>query len=98
MNTTTQAQGTLRSVLTMLGVVITSLGVLYFAVELGHQMSDPGRVLSLVLLTTIYVSLGRHFEATFPEPGRRFFRVPVALYALGAVSYTHLTLPTNREV
>lgn len=82
----------LRNVLLLLGVVLTAVGLIYFATEFADVISDWGRVLSLALLTVVYVSLGVHFAATIEDdllverPGWRWLRVATALYILGLIS------------
>lgn len=82
----------LRNVLVLLGIIVTTVGLVYFAVEFVDVISDWGRVLSLVLLGVVFVSLGAHFDAG-PDPteivgrrGWRWLKVTNALYVLGAVS------------
>lgn len=74
-----------RVVVILLGVLVTSLGVVYFATEFIDRLSDWGIVLSLLLLTVVFVSLGLHFEQQ-PAPDAPWLRIPVALYALALVS------------
>lgn len=82
----------LRNVLLLLGVVITTVGLIYFATAFADIISDWGRVISLGLLTVVYVSLGVHFANTMEgdqivaRPGWRWLRVATALYILGLVS------------
>ena len=82
----------LRNVLVLLGIVITTLGLGYFATEFVDVISDWGRVASLALLTVLFVALGAHFEqsgvdtAVVPHSGWRWLKVNNALYVLGAVA------------
>ncbi len=81
----------LRNVLTLLGIVITTGGMIYFATEFVDVISDWGRVLSLTLLGVMFVALGVHFEQTgasdvTTRSGWRWLKVNNALYILGAVS------------
>lgn len=81
----------LRNVLTLLGIVITTAGMVYFAVEFVDVISDWGRVAALVLLGVMFVALGVHFEQAgaaevTSRSGWRWLKVNNALYILGAVS------------
>jgi uncharacterized membrane protein YkvI len=82
----------MRNVTILLGVVITAVAVLYLATEFLERISQWGRVLSLVLLTVMLTSLGRHFEGAGEEnelvdrSGWRWLRVTTAFYALGILS------------
>lgn len=82
----------LRNVLTLVGIVVTTLGLVFFATEFVDVISDWGRVASLALLTVVFVSLGVHFEQTSegaalaPHSGWRWLKVNNALYLLGAIS------------
>lgn len=81
-----------RNVLILLGIIITTVGLVYFATEFSDIISDWGRVLDLGLLTVIYVSLGVHFSeaedstAVIARRGWRWMRVTTALYLLGLVA------------
>lgn len=81
-----------RNVLVLLGIVVTTVGLIYFAMEFMDIISEWGRVLSLVLLGVMFVSLGVHFEQggdateVIERSGWRWLRVTNALYILGAVS------------
>lgn len=81
----------LRNVLVLLGIIITTAGLIFFAVEFVDLISDWGRFLSLGLLTVVFVALGVHFEeSTDPtelvgRPGWRWLKVTTALYVLGAI-------------
>jgi FtsH-binding integral membrane protein len=81
-----------RNVLILLGLVITTVGLVYFATEFSDVISQWGRVIDLALLTLVYVSLGVHFAATeeggelVRHKGWRWMRVTTAFYILGIVS------------
>ena len=81
-----------RNVLILLGIIITTVGLVYFATEFSDIISDWGRVLDLALLTVIYVSLGVHFSETedsttvIARKGWRWMRVTTALFLLGLVA------------
>lgn len=81
-----------RNVLVLLGIIVTSAGLIYFSVEFVDLISEWGRVLSLLLFGVLFVALGAHFDAQ-PEAselvasrGWRWLRVDNALYLLGAVT------------
>lgn len=81
-----------RNVLVLLGVIVTSAGLIYFSVEFVDLISEWGRVLALLLFGVLFVALGFHFDAQ-PESselvatrGWRWLRVDNALYLLGAVT------------
>ena len=79
----------LRNVLVLLGIVLTTAGIIYFATEFFDVISDWGRVLDLALFAILFVSLGVHFDqmgddALVGERGWRWLRVTNALYILGA--------------
>jgi predicted Na+-dependent transporter len=82
----------LRNVLTLVGIVVTTLGVVFFATEFVDVISDWGRVISLVLLGVMFVALGVHFEQTSEgaavasHSGWRWLKVNNALYILGAIA------------
>ena len=82
----------LRNVLTLVGIVVTTLGVVFFATEFVDVVSDWGRVLSLALLCVLFVALGVHFEQTAEgavltaHSGWRWLKVNNALYLLGAIA------------
>lgn len=82
----------LRNVLVLLGIVITTVGLVYFATEFVDVISDWGRVVSLVLLGVVFVALGVHFEQAgesgevVPHSGWRWLKATNALYLLGAVA------------
>ena len=82
----------LRNVLTLVGILVTTLGVVYFSTEFIDVISDWGRVLSLVLLCVMFVALGVHFDQTregaelVGHSGWRWLKVNNALYLLGAIA------------
>lgn len=82
----------LRNVLILLGIIISGIGIVYFATTFIDRLSDWGRVLSLLLLTVIFVALGRHFEEgpdaglLVERRGWRWLRIPTALYLLGLLA------------
>jgi uncharacterized membrane protein len=82
----------LRNVLVLLGIVVTTLGLVYFAMEFVDVISEWGRVASLALLSVVFVSLGAHFEQVgaatelYAHTGWRWLKVNNALYVLGAVA------------
>lgn len=80
-----------RNVLVLLGIIVTTAGLIYFATEFVDLVSDWGRFLSLGLLTVIFVALGLHFDQS-PDAGGlvgysgwRWLKVTNALYVLGAI-------------
>lgn len=82
----------LRNLLILVGIAITSIGLVYFSTEFIERISGWGRLLSMVLLTVVFVALGAHFEQG-PEThdatalgGWRWLRVTTALYVLGLVA------------
>lgn len=80
-----------RNVLVLMGIIVTVMGLVYFATEFIDVISDWGRVMAFVLLATVFVSLGIHFSTTgdatevVERTGWRWLRVTNALYILGAV-------------
>jgi hypothetical protein len=81
----------LRNVLVLLGIVITAMGVVYFATEFFDILSPWGRVLDLALFAVVFISLGLHFDRQGDDElighrGWRWLRVTNALYILGAIS------------
>lgn len=82
----------LRNVLTLLGIVVTTLGIVFFAMEFVDVISEWGRVASLVLLGVMFVALGVHFEQTAQgaavasHTGWRWLKVNNALYVLAAIA------------
>lgn len=87
-----------RNVLVLLGIIVTTAGLIYFATEFVDLISDWGRFLSLGLLTTLFVALGVHFDRS-PEAseligheGWRWLKVTNALYVLGAIGALSTTI------
>lgn len=80
-----------RNVLVLLGIVMSIIGLAYFAIEFFADLSDWGRVLSFLLLGVMYVALGVHFGQSgdptevVERSGWRWLRVTNALYILGAI-------------
>ena len=80
-----------RNTIVLLGVIVTTIGVIYFAFEFADIISEWGRVLDFLLLTIAYTSLGLHFAAmeTGTEHvharGWRWLRTTTAFYILGLV-------------
>lgn len=81
----------LRNVLVLLGIIITTAGMIYFAFEFVDLISEWGRFLALGLLTVVFLALGAHFaqqgDATeiLAANGWRWLKVTNALYVLGAI-------------
>lgn len=81
----------IRNTIVLLGVIVTTIGVIYFATEFADVISEWGRVLDFLLLTVVYISLGLHFSAmeTGTElvhaRGWRWLRTTTAFYILGLV-------------
>lgn len=81
----------LRNVLVLLGIIITTAGLVYFATEFVDLISEWGRFASLGLLTVVFIALGAHFtqsgDATeiVGTHGWRWLRVTNALFVLGAI-------------
>lgn len=81
----------LRNVLVLLGIVLTAMGVVFFATEFSDVISSWGRVLDLALFAVLFIALGVHFDARGDDVvvtahGWRWLRVTNALYILGAVA------------
>ncbi len=82
----------LRNVLLLIGVIVASIGTIYFATEISDRVSDWGRVVSLLLLSVVYGSLGHHFEVTgqwgllVDKKGWRWLRITSVLYLLGILA------------
>ncbi|MEA3199941.1 MAG: hypothetical protein QOE90_1369 [Thermoplasmata archaeon] len=81
----------LRNVLVLLGIVLTTIGIVYFATEFSDVISNWGRVLDLALFAVLFVALGVHFDAQGDDEviaahGWRWLRVTNALYILGAIA------------
>lgn len=81
----------LRNVLVLIGIVITTMGIVFFATEFSDLISGWGRVLDLALFAVLFVSLGVHFDEQGDDElighrGWRWLRVTNALYILGAIA------------
>ena len=80
-----------RNTLVLLGIVITTIGVIYFAFEFADVISDWGRVIDFLLLTVAYSAMGLHFASIETSPelmharGWRWLRTTTAFYILGLV-------------
>lgn len=87
-----------RNVLVLLGIIVTTAGLIYFATEFVDLVSDWGRFLSLGLLTVVFVSLGLHFDQApgaselLGHSGWRWLKVTNALYVLGAIAALSTTI------
>lgn len=78
----------MRNLLILVGILVTSIGLIYFATEFIDRISDWGRLASMVLLAILFVALGAHFE-TAPDAHDAawpWLRVTTALYVLGLVA------------
>lgn len=88
----TQSGWHFRNLLVLVGIAITSIGLVYFSTEFIDRISDWGRLASMALLTIVFVALGAHFEAApgaddhAAADGWRWLRITSALYILGLVS------------
>lgn len=81
----------LRNVVLLVGVVVATIGTIYFAAELHDRISDAGRVASLLLLGLVYGGLGHHFQderegLLVEKKGWRWLRVSTVLYGLGILA------------
>lgn len=81
----------LRNVLILLGIVLTTMGIVFFGTELSDLISEWGRVLDLTLFAVLFVALGVHFDAIGDDEivgrhGWRWLRVTNAFYLLGAIA------------
>lgn len=82
----------LRNVTVLLGIVLTAVALVYLSTEFLERISQWGRLISLVLITIMLVSLGRHFEVAGEETtladrsGFRWLRVTTAFYLLGLLA------------
>lgn len=80
-----------RNTVVLLGIIVTTIGIIFFATAFRGIVSEWGRVLDFLLLTIIYVSLGFHFAAMETDPelfharGWRWLRTTTAFYVLGLV-------------
>lgn len=82
---------TFRNMLILIGIVVASIGIIYFATVFIDRISEWGRLASTVLLVIVFVSLGLHFEAAEDAPhdlrsGWEWLRITTALYVLGLLS------------
>jgi len=81
----------LRNVFVLLGLVITTTALIFFAVEFQDVISEWGRVLALSELAVGFIALGVHLEHTMQESaltsksGWGWLKVTNAFYILGAV-------------
>lgn len=81
-----------RNVLVLLGIIVTSAAIIYFATEFGRELSEWGRVIDLLLLSVVFISLGvdaaTRGDATelVEKGGWRWLRVTNALYIIGAIA------------
>lgn len=81
----------IRNTIVLLGIIVTTIGVVYFATAFAGVISEWGRVIDFLLLTVVYVSLGLHFAAmeTGTElvhaRGWKWLRTTTAFYILGLV-------------
>ena len=82
----------IRNTIVLLGIVVTSIALIYFATEFADVISEWGRVLDFLLLAVIYISLGLHFAGmeTGTElvhaRGWKWLRTTTAFYILGLVA------------
>jgi uncharacterized membrane protein YkvI len=80
-----------RNSLVLMGILITTIGLIYFATAFSDVITQWGRVLDFFLLTVIYVALGLHFASTETSHdlvharGWRWLRTTTAFYVLGLV-------------
>ena len=72
------------------GLVVVNTNPMYTAREQLHQFNDSGAKALVVLSDLLPVT-----EQVIPQTG---VETVIATSAIDSVSYTHLTLPTNREV
>ncbi|MFA5862663.1 MAG: hypothetical protein WDA16_13305 [Candidatus Thermoplasmatota archaeon] len=78
-----------RNSIVLLGVVITTIGLIYFAFAFEDIISQWGRVIDFLLLAIIYISMGLHFASMETSPellharGWRWLRTTTAFYLLG---------------
>ncbi len=92
MSTEPESVFDVRNVLLLVGVLVATIGTVYFATEIRTRVSDGGRVLALVLLGVMYASLGHHFErqgslgVAVDKRGWRWLRVTTMLYMLGVLA------------
>lgn len=79
-----------HNVLVLLGIIVTVVGIVYFATEFIDRLSNWGKLAILALLTGAFIALGAGFEDAsggrlFSSPRLRWARLPTALYLIGAV-------------
>ena len=80
-----------RNTIVLLGIVVTTIGIVYFATAFEGVITEWGRVIDFGLLTVIYVSMGFHFAGMESDPelvharGWRWLRTTTAFYILGLV-------------
>lgn len=80
-----------RNTLVLLGIVITTIGVVYFAFAFSDIISEWGRVLDFVLLSVAYTAMGLHFahmettQELFHARGWRWLRTTTAFFLLGII-------------
>lgn len=80
-----------RNTVVLMGIVVTTIGLVYFATEFADLVSEWGRVIDFALLTVIYVALGFHFAALesgtelVHARGWKWLRTTTAFYILGLV-------------
>lgn len=81
----------MRNTVVLLGIIVTTIGVIYFATAFAGIISEWGRVLDFFLLAVVYISLGLHFASleTGTElvhaRGWKWLRTTTAFYILGLV-------------
>jgi len=81
----------IRNTVVLMGIVVTTIALIYFATEFAGIISEWGRVIDFLLLTIVYVSLGLHFAGmeTGTElvhaRGWRWLRTTTAFYILGLI-------------
>lgn len=98
MSETEERDVNVRNVLVLLGIIITTAGLVYFATEFVDLISEWGRFVSLALLTVVFVALGVHFDerpggsVLVGHRGWRWLKVTNALYILGAIGALSATI------
>jgi len=81
-----------RNTIVLLGVIVTTIALVYFATQFSPIISEWGRVVDFLLLTIVYTSMGLHFASMETSPelaharGWRWLRTTTAFYILGLVS------------
>lgn len=82
----------LRNVLLLMGVLVATIGTVYFATEIRTRISDGGRVVALLLLAFVYGGLAQHFDATgitgpaVDKDGWRWLRPTTLLFLLALLA------------